>query len=273
MARLSEANIGFVGVGHMGESILAGGLAASVLKPSNVQVYDVRPERTSEIAVKYGVYAAEDLAGLVAESECLLYAAKPQNVPEVLAEVGPHIGAGHLVMSIAAGITTETWERDIEAEVPVVRAMPNIAASVREAMTGLCGGVHVEEEHLAMAEELFSAVGRTVRLPEGMLDVVTGLSASGPGFAFLIIEALADVGVHLGLTFSQARLLAAQMLLGSARLALDTEEHPAALKVRVTSAGGTAAAGLAELESSGVRAALARAVTAATERARALGGG
>ncbi len=272
MTRLSEAKIGFVGVGHMGESILAGGLAAGVLKAPNVHIHDVRRDWAAEIAAKYGVHVSKDLAGLVAQCECIVYAAKPQNVPEVLAAAGPLLGDNHSLLSIAAGITIATWEQGAQADVAVVRAMPNIAASVRESMTALCGGVHAGEEHLAMAEELFSAVGRTLRLPEGMLDVVTGLSASGPGFAFLIIEALAEAGVQLGLTFQQARLLAAQMLLGSARLALESEDHPAALKVRVTSPGGTTAAGLAELESSGVRAAMGRAVAAATERARALGG-
>ena len=273
VSALSDCRIGFIGVGNMGVSILSGALAAGVVDPGNVRVFDVRREWAAETAKRHAVRAADDLRSLMAESELLLYAAKPQNLPEIRAQIAADLRADQWVLTIAAGIRTATWEEGISLNLPVVRVMPNIAASVRESMTAICGGAHADEKHLAAAEELFAAVGKTVRLPEGQMDVVTGLSASGPGFAFLIIEALADAGVQLGLTFDQARLLSSQMLLGSARMALEAGEHPAVLKTRVTSPGGTTAAGLAALEEGGLRTAIARAVKDATERAKQLGSG
>ncbi|MBM3214779.1 pyrroline-5-carboxylate reductase [Candidatus Poribacteria bacterium] len=265
------AMVGFIGVGNMGMSILKGGLSAGVLESDSVLVFDALASQTAAARQEHGVRVAASLEDLVAQSDWIVFSAKPQNVAEVLPQVARHVRPGQWLLSIAAGVRTRSLEGYLPAETPVVRVMPNIAASVSEAATAICPGASATEEHLVQAERLFEAVGVTARLSESLMDVVTGLSGSGPAFAFLVIEALADAGVQNGLTFAQARVLAAQTLLGAAKMLLSGDAHPAQLKTMVTSPGGTTAAGLAALERLGLRAALAEAVTAATERSRELG--
>jgi pyrroline-5-carboxylate reductase len=270
---LRGARVGFIGVGKMGESILRGALARGVLRPEDVWVQDVVPVQTARAREAFGVHVAESVPALLSAVDWVLYCAKPQNVPEVLPVVGEHLGGGQWLASIAAGVPTSALEGYLPDKTPVVRVMPNIAASVGAAATVICGGAQVEDAHLQSAEALFGAVGRTLRLPESLMDAVTGLSGSGPAFVFVVIEALADAGVQTGLPFDQALLLASQTVFGAAKMVLESGEHPALLKTRVTSPGGTTAAGLLSLERGGLRAALAEAVVAATRRSRELGGG
>jgi pyrroline-5-carboxylate reductase len=195
---------------------------------------------------------------------------KPQMLPAVLSELGP-ILAHALVISIAAGVTIRTIAEQIAGAMRVVRAMPNVPALVREGMTALALGSAVSEDDSRLARRLFEVVGRVVLVEERLMDAVTGLSGSGPAYIFQAIEALADGGVMMGLPRQTAELLAAQTVLGSARLVLESGVHPAQLKDRVASPGGTTIAGLHQLEEGGFRATLMAAVEAATIRSKELG--
>lgn len=195
---------------------------------------------------------------------------KPQMLPAVLSELGPTLGQA-LVISIVAGVMIRTIEEQTGDATRVVRAMPNTPALVREGMTALAPGVGVSNEDIRLVRTMFEAVGRVVLVEERMMDAVTGLSGSGPAYIFQAIEALADGGVMMGLPRQTAELLAAQTVLGSARLVLESGVHPAQLKDRVTSPGGTTIAGLHQLEQGGFRAALMAAVEAATMRSKELG--
>lgn len=266
-------SVGFIGVGNMGQAILRGGLQQGVLEREKVYVTDVVRSQMETAQKRFGVQTAESLAALAERVDWFLFAAKPQNVAEVLPELSRHLRPGQWLLSIAAGVRTRALEGYLPEKTPVVRVMPNIAASVGAAATALCGGTYARESHLTKAETLFASVGVTIRVSESLMDTVTGLSGSGPGFVFLVIEALADAGVQNGLPFEQAKTLAAQTVLGAAKMVLETGQHPALLKTQVTSPGGTTAAGLAAMERRSVRAGIAEAVSAATERSRELGKG
>jgi pyrroline-5-carboxylate reductase len=264
--------LGILGVGNMGEAILRGVLRGRVLNASQIAIYDVVGEKVERLADELGVKGVASIADLADLSDAILYSAKPQNVPEVLPELAKHVSPPKFIISIAAGVKTERLESFFRDGIPVVRVMPNIAALVGEAASAICGGRFAAEEHLGFAREIFRSVGKVIVVEEKLMDVITGLSGSGPAFVFLVMEALADVGVQLGLTRQDATTLAVQTVLGAARMASETDEHLAALRNKVTSPGGTTAAGLFELEAGGVRAAIAKAVIAATNRSKELGG-
>ena len=189
----------------------------------------------------------------------------------MLREIGPELTSDKLVISVAAGVPIEAIERRLPGRARVVRTMPNTPALVGAGATALARGTHATEDDLAIAERIFRSVGTTVVLDENQLDAVTGLSGSGPAYVFLIIEALSDAGVKVGLSRYNAQALAAQTVLGSAKLLIDTREHPGMLKDKVTSPGGTAIAGLHTLEAGGLRTTLINAVEAATRRSAELG--
>ncbi|GIX06892.1 MAG: pyrroline-5-carboxylate reductase [Candidatus Poribacteria bacterium] len=268
---LKKDRIGILGAGNMGEAILRGVLARKVVAPEQLRVYDVLQHRVEHCVQTYGVGGAASLHELVENADWIVFSAKPQNVPEALGGVAPLLRPGQWIASIAAGVATGTLERYLPPETPVVRVMPNIAATVGEAISALCPGKHATSSHLAAAEAFFRGIGKTVRVDEFLMDAVTGLSGSGPAFVCVVIEALLDAGVRQGLSYDQARLLAAQTVYGAAKLILESQEHPAVWKSRVTSPGGTTAAGLRALEALGLRAALDAAVAEATERSRELG--
>ncbi|MAF11239.1 pyrroline-5-carboxylate reductase [Candidatus Poribacteria bacterium] len=272
-AELSSQRVGFIGVGFMGEAILRGAIAAGGILPKNAWVYDIRQDHAEAVAEGHGARAAGSYGDLVREVDWVVFSAKPQNLDEILPPLADALSPGQWVLSIAAGVSTERLAAGLPDGTPVVRVMPNLAASVGEAATAICAGARADDSHTDLAEELFATVGRTVRVEEKYLDAVTGLSGSGPAFMFLAIEAMADAGVQIGLTFEQACLLAAQTALGAAKVVQERGVHPAVLKTQVTSPGGTTAAGLQELEAGAVRAAFAAAVRAAAERSRELGGG
>lgn len=266
-------SVGFIGVGNMGQSILKGGLESGVLEARSVYVTDAVRSQSENARERFGVRVADDMRALAESVDWFLFSAKPQNVVDVLPELAANLRQGQWVLSIAAGVRTLAIEAYLPNGTPVVRVMPNIAASVGAAATAICGGSAATETHLATAEALFASVGVTVRVPEQLMDAVTGLSGSGPAFVFLVIEALADAGVQNGLSFEQAKTLAAQTALGAAKMVIETDQHPSVLKTQVTSPGGTTAAGLAALERHGVRAGFADAVSDATARSRELGKG
>jgi pyrroline-5-carboxylate reductase len=255
-----------VGGGRMGEALL-GGIVAAGTDPSELAVAEVSSARREALT------AAHPGVTVVAEpvpADAAVLAVKPAYVGETARAVAG-VGCAR-VLSVAAGITTAAIETAIGRPLPVVRAMPNTPALIGAGAAAISAGAHAGEEDLAWAEAILGAVGVVVRVPEASLDAVTGLSGSGPAYVVLVAEAMADAGVLAGLPREIAETLAFQTLLGSARLLVEGDDGPAALKAAVTSPGGTTAAGLRELERHAVRAAFLDAVTAAADRARELGG-
>ncbi len=260
-----------LGAGNMAAALVRGLLASGDVKPTQIRASDVRQDRLDELAAEHGIEVTINNLELLDWTDLLVLAVKPQVVDRVLDEVGSRVKAETLVVSIAAGVPIKSIESRLHSGVRVVRAMPNTAAIVEAGATGIAPGAHATEEDVKVARALFDAVGRTVVLDETLIDAVTGLSGSGPAYIMLMIEALADGGVKVGLHRDTALTLAAQTVYGSAKLLLETGEHPGRLKDMVTSPGGTAIAGLHTLESGGLRRTLIDAVESATERAVELG--
>ena len=263
--------LGFVGGGNMAAALIKGMVASKVVPPEGVIVSDVKAERLAMLHEKHGVRTTTDNHALVREVDVVVLAVKPQVIDKVLEAFGKEIRKDQLVISVAAGVPISALEARLPEGTRVVRTMPNTPATVDAGATAIAAGTHATEADLDVARALFEAVGRVVTLDESLLDAVTGLSGSGPAYVMLMIEALADGGVKVGLHRDTALLLAAQTVFGSAKLLLETGEHPGRLKDRVTSPGGTAIAGLHTLESGGLRRTLIDAVEAATTRAAQLG--
>jgi pyrroline-5-carboxylate reductase len=268
---MKTKRLGFLGAGNMAGAIIKGLLHGKVLPPDRVTASDVKTERLEQLRALHGIRTTSDNRELAAGCDVLVLAVKPQSIDKVLNDVGAHVRADQLVVSVAAGVPIEALEARLPTGVRVVRAMPNTPATVQAGATAIAGGAHAREDDLRIARELFQAVGRVVVLDEALIDAVTGLSGSGPAYVMLIIEALADGGVKVGLHRDTALLLAAQTVFGSAQLLLETGEHPGRLKDMVTSPGGTAIAGLHTLESGALRKTLIDAVEVATKRAAELG--
>jgi len=266
----TQKSIGFVGAGNMGEAMIRGLLRGKVFAPANVTASAPREERQRELAEKYGIKVTGDNREAAAQSIVVL-SVKPQILGKVLDEISESVRADALVISIAAGVPVAAIQAKLRSGTRVVRAMPNTPALVDAGATAIARGEHAHESDLEDAKRIFDAVGVTVVLDESLLDAVTGLSGSGPAYVFLILEGLSDAGVKVGLSRRTSQLLAAQTLLGSAKMLLETNEHPGKLKDMVTSPGGTAITGLHTLEHGGVRTTLMNAVEAATRRSRELG--
>ncbi len=267
---MKTKRLGFLGAGNMTGGLVKGLIQAGVL-PERVIVSDVSEDRRQELHEWHGVTATADNRALVRGCDVLVLAVKPQILSQVLGEVAADVRADQLVVSIAAGIPIASIEGQLPPGSRVVRAMPNAPAMVQAGATAIAAGGHAREDDMRIARELFEAVGKVAVLDEHQLDAVTGLSGSGPAYVMLVIEALADGGVKMGLPRAAAHLLAVQTVLGSASLVVQSGEHPARLKDKVTSPGGTTIAGLHALERGGLRAALIDAVEAATQRSAELG--
>lgn len=265
------SQIAFLGAGAMGEALLRGLLASQAYAPEEIVVFDASPSRAQEIAARFGVQAADDLADAARKAGVLLLAVKPQIVPQVLAELSDELTPAHTLISIAAGISTKQLEAPLSQSVPVVRVMPNTPALVGKAASAICLGTHAGEKHLKIAHRIFDAVGVAVDVEEKLMDAVTAVSGSGPAYVFVFLEALSDAGVKMGLPREIAARLAAQTVMGAAQMALETGEHPGVLKDKVTSPGGTTIAALHALENRAFRAAIYDAVEAAAKRSRELG--
>lgn len=265
--------LAIIGAGQMAEALAGGILASRWCAPASVRVTDVSQERRDLMKSRFGVAVGTDNREAAGWAEVVLLAVKPQTMSSVLEELS-QVLPGRLVISIAAGWTIQRLGQGFEqSKQPprIVRVMPNTPALVREGMSAIACGSGVSEADAQLARTLFESVGRVVTVEERVMDAVTGLSGSGPAYVFLAIEALADGGVKMGLTRPVASLLAAQTVLGAAKMVLETDEHPARLKDRVASPGGTTIAGLHELEQGGLRATLMAAVEAATNRSKELG--
>ena len=273
MSILASHTIGFIGAGNMAEALIRGLVRGGHIAPDRIAASAPRKERLDELKREYGIDVTTNNREVVQRCGLVVLSVKPQILDKVVREVGDHIKPDTLIVSIAAGVDTGALEETLPDGMHVVRAMPNTPALVGAGATAISAGKHASEADMAVARALFDAVGITVELDESHLDAVTGLSGSGPAYIFLILEALADAGVKVGLSRRNAQRLAAQTVMGSAKLLLETDEHPGRLKDMVTSPGGTAIAGLHTLEEGGLRTTLINAVETATKRAKELGRG
>ncbi len=264
--------IGFLGTGRMATALAQGIVRAGLVAPARVLGADVEAAAREAFARATGATVVTSNAEAAA-APTLIVAVKPAQVVGVLGELGSRLTPRHLVVSIAAGVTIAALERAVPPGVRVVRVMPNTPALVGASATGFSLGSACLPEDAAWVQELFASVGVAFAVKEALLDAVTGLSGSGPAYAYLMMEALSDGGVAAGLPREVSTRLAAQTLLGAARMVLETGLHPGQLKDQVTSPGGTTIEGLHELEKGGVRAALMTAVRTASEKSRRLGQG
>jgi pyrroline-5-carboxylate reductase len=266
--------VGFLGAGNMGEALIRGLLKAGLVPADQVFATDVRLDRLEQLGKLYGIHTLSDNPLLVKRVDVVILAVKPQIIHHVLKEVAPAVTTpGQLFISMAAGVPTAALRADLPKGVRLIRVMPNTPALVLEGATAVARADGLKKGDLETAEEIFGAVGKVVVLEEELLDAVTGLSGSGPAYVALMIEALADVGVRVGLDRITAMTLAAQTVLGSAKLLIETGAHPGQLKDMVTSPGGTAIAGITALEEGGVRRTFINAVERATLRSQELGRG
>ncbi len=269
---LNDKKISIIGTGNMGEALISGLIVSESSKPKNIICTDVREDRLDEIRREYGVRTTSDNLQAVAESDIIVYAVKPQIIAAVLKETAEKLDMSKLIISIAAGVPLPAIESCLNKDLRLIRVMPNIAASVKEAASAIAAGEHATKEDIDLAMAIFNSIGKSIFLKENyLMDAITGLSGSGPAYIFLIVDALADAGVKMGLSRKEALFLSTQTVLGAAKLLMETQEHPGQLKDKVTSPGGTAIAGLATLEEGGLRTTLIHAVEAATNRSKELG--
>ncbi len=269
---LKDKIIAIIGTGNMGEALVSGLIGSKSSKPSNIICTDVRQDKLREIKANYKVRTTTNNLKAVAEADIVIYSVKPQIMATTLVETASRLDMSKLVISIAAGVPLAAMEACISKDLRLIRVMPNICAAVKESATAIAAGGHATKDDVRLAMEIFNSIGKSIFLKENyLMDAITGLSGSGPAYIFLIVDALADAGVKMGLSRQEALFLSAQTILGSAKLLIETQEHPGQLKDRVTSPGGTAISGLATLEDGGLRTTLINAVEAATKRSKELG--
>lgn len=268
---LQNLQIAFIGAGNMGASIVAGLLNAQAVEAANIICADIDAQKLDAMHDKYGISTTTVAADAVTKADVVVMAVKPQSLPLIMPKMADFFNIKKMLISIAAGTPVSFFESAVNAPLRVVRAMPNIAATVNATATALYAGQYADAGDLDVAEKIFAVIGQVVVIAdEKLMDAVTGLSGSGPAFIFIIAEALADAGVKMGLTRVQASTLANQTILGAAKMLLETGVHPGVLKDMVTSPAGTTIAGLAAMEAHGVRAGMIAAVEAATVRSREL---
>ncbi len=267
---MSKEKVAFLGLGKMGGILLQALLKKNLLSPKNTVATVRHPEGAQKLSQELGISVTTDNRQAAQQSDLVLLCVKPQTVREVTEEIAGEMTPGKQLISIAASVPTRYIEEILDSEVPVVRAMPNTPCVIGFGMTGLCKGKFADESHLNIAKTLFDSVGMTVTVEEKRMDAVTGLSASGPAFIYIILESLAEGGVKVGLPRDVATLLAAQTVQGAARMVLETGQHPALLKDAVTTPAGCTVDGILELEEGKLRVTLIKAVVKATERAKEL---
>jgi pyrroline-5-carboxylate reductase len=259
-----------LGAGKMGETLISGMLDGGIVPSKNIVATAKHAERLDLLREKYRIATTLNNRKAVRGADTVLLAVKPQVVRELLEEIRGELVREQVVVSVVASVTTAFIERNLNAPIPVVRAMPNTPCLLRAGMTAICKGIYADGEHLKETQRMFDSVGRTLVLDEKHMDAVTGLSASGPAFMYIIIESLAEAGVKVGLPRAVATELAAQMTQGAARMVLETKEHPALLKDIVTTPAGCTIDGILELEEGKLRVTLIKAVVKATQRAAEL---
>lgn len=267
---MEDRNIGFIGAGKMGSALIEGIIKAGIVKPENIGASNVHKPLLDELKTKFGIRVSTNNAVIAQESDILILAVKPQILGSELANLRNYISSEKLVISIAGGVPLSTYEEALPEGTRVVRVMPNVAAIVLEAASGISPGKNATPDDLKLTLEIFSAVGTVVQVPESLMDAVTGLSGSGPAFIFPVIEAMADGAVLEGMDRRSALRLAAQAVLGAAKMVLETDMHPGELKDMVTSPAGTTIRSIHALEEAGIRAAFMNAVIRSSERSKEL---
>jgi len=270
---LGGLRVAVLGAGKMGGILLQAFLKNNLLAPDQITATVHHAERALALSAQFGVAVTTDNRAAAEAADVILLGVKPIQVPALVEEIQPALTDGKLVISFAASVKTRSIEEIAGRDLAVIRAMPNTPAMLAAGVTALCAGRFVSEAQMAIAQKIFQTVGRTVVVDEKHMDAVTGLSGSGPAFLYIIIEALAEAGVNVGLPRDVATLLAAQTTYGSARMVLETGYHPALLKDAVTTPAGCTVDGILELEEGGLRVTLIKAVKRATQRAKELAAG
>lgn len=269
---IANKKIGFIGGGNMGEALIGGLIDSGVATAANIICSDISNKRIEQLHNSYAVNVTTDNCEVVRNSEILVYAVKPQIMPAVLKETSDLLDMSKLIISIAAGVPLPATEALLAKQLRLIRVMPNVPALIKEGATAVTAGRYAQDEDIRIAMEIFSAVGKCVYIKEhSLMDAVTGLSGSGPAYVFVILEALADAGVKMGLSRQDSLLLASQTVLGATKLLMETGNHPGQLKDMVTSPGGTTISGLHALEKGKLRATLINAVETASLKSKELG--
>jgi pyrroline-5-carboxylate reductase len=270
---LKNKKLGFIGGGNMAEALIKG--LTLLIEPRNIFVSEPSEPKRDALQTQYKIKVTTDNHELAKKCDIIILAVKPQILKEVLVDIGSLVSSDKLIISVAAGvpisIIDEALRGDTNKKFSVIRTMPNTPALVQEGVTAITAGKHVKKADVKTAHRIFEAVGLTVEVEEGQIDAVTGLSGSGPAYIFMVLEALSDAGVKMGLSREVANTLTIQTVLGSAKLAKESGKHPGVLKDMVTSPAGTTIAGLHALEEGGLRTTLMNAVETATLRSRELG--
>jgi pyrroline-5-carboxylate reductase len=267
---LAGKKVAFLGAGKMGGILLQALLEKGLLSAKSTCATVAHEERAKALAAKLKVKVGTDNAEAAKSADIIVIAVKPQVVEDVVREISGQVTPRQVIVSVAASVPTAIIEKNLPANVPVIRAMPNTPCLLGSGMTGVCKGTHASAKHIALACHMFNVVGRTVVVDEKHMDAVTALSASGPAYIYIILESLAEAGVKVGLPRDIATLLAAQTTLGAARVVLETGDHPALLKDAVTTPAGCTIDAIMELEEGKLRVTLIKAVVKATQRAKEL---
>jgi pyrroline-5-carboxylate reductase len=264
--------VAVLGAGKMGGILVQAFLNSGLFQPGHIVATVAHQSRATELAERFGIAVTTDNLRAAQDADIILLGVKPQQMAALVLRIAPALTSRKLLISFAAAVKTTAIEVAAGGRVPVIRAMPNTPAKLGAGATAIARGSFVTDTQMALAERIFSTVGRTVVVDEKHMDAVTGLSGSGPAFLYIIIEALAEAGVNVGLPRDVATLLAAQTAYGAAKMVLETGSHPALLKDEVTTPGGCTVDGILELEEGGLRVTLIKAVKRTTERAHELAG-
>jgi pyrroline-5-carboxylate reductase len=270
---LNGKPLAFVGAGNVTEAIVKGLIAKDVISPGQILASDILEERRQYMSTTYGIKVTGDNADLVQRADVIIVAVKPQVTQVVLEDIGLYMGPSKLMISVVAGVSINTIAKSVKDGTRIIRTIPNTPVTVMAGGVAIASDSPANSQDFKVAQAVFQPVSRVVFIEEKLMDAATGLSGSGPAFMFVMIEALADGGVKMGMTREVAQTLAAQAMLGAAKLFLESGKHPGQLKNMVTSPGGTSIAGVHAMEAGGVRAALMNAVEAATLRSKELGKG
>lgn len=267
---LKNKKIAIIGAGNIGEALIGGMIRGKLTKPENIVATRRSEDALHELKVRWDIAVTTNNREGVHAVDIIILAVKPQGANEVLEEIANVIEPHQLIISVMAGVTTQFISKKIGKDNPIIRTMPNTPVLVDEGATALARGTHATDEHLQFASTIFLAIGKVEVLPENLMDAVTGLSGSGPAYIYMVIEAMTDGGVKMGIPRAIALRLAAQTVYGAAKLVMETRKHPAILKDEVTTPGGTAIAAVHELETHGLRTMLINAVATATQRSKEL---
>nr|MDO8133225.1 pyrroline-5-carboxylate reductase [Candidatus Njordarchaeum guaymaensis] len=262
----SDLRICVIGAGKMGEALVHSLISKNAIVQSRLLAADVLKDRCEYISKRYEIECSTDVAKIAHKCNVIIIAVKPKDIRALAETIGKFVTSKQLVISIAAGVSSDSLSKILGSDIPVIRAMPNIAILVGEGMIALARGPNSTSGHMALAEKIFSYTGRVTEVDEKQMDAVTALSGSGPAYVYTIIDALSDGGVKVGLQKELATLLAAQTALGAAKMILETKEHPAKLRDMVMTPGGTTVEGILQLEKGNVRASLMEAIVKATNK-------